>query len=83
MQDILKFYEIYSMWKITIKFGYLLRVHQSSMYNAHTLAFYSEKKSLREIDQDQFSKSEYHFNITYDLWNVGNSCCEGPEVWKF
>ena len=25
-------YEIYSMWKITIKFGHLLRVHQSSMY---------------------------------------------------
>lgn len=65
------------MWKITIKFGYLLRVHQSSMYNVQTFSFYSEKKSLREIGQDQFSKGDYHFNITYDLWDVGNSYCEG------
>lgn len=63
-------YAIYSLWKITIKFGYLLRVHQSSMYNVHTLAFYSEKNSLKEIGQDQFSEGDYHFNTTYDLWNV-------------
>lgn len=61
-------------------FLYLLRVHQSSIHNVHSLAFYSEKNSLRQMGQDQFSEGVYHFNITYDLWNVDNSYCERPEI---
>lgn len=60
--------------------GYLLRVYQSSIYNVHTLAFYSEKMLPRQMGQEKFSAGVYHFNITYCLWNVGNSYCEGPEI---